>query len=81
MLNAHFVESEALSTVQFQHEAVSVVVATDTKPDGVFAAITCAGVTTVDEDEELNAAGAGIAWTRRVWSCCQISVTSDTREQ
>ena len=63
MLNAHFVETESLSTVQFQHEAVSVIVATDTKPDGAFAAITCTGATDVDEDEKLNDTGGGIAWT------------------
>jgi hypothetical protein len=48
-LNAHFVEVEAPSTVQFQHEEVSVSVATTVKPDGAFAAITCVGVTNIDD--------------------------------
>jgi hypothetical protein len=75
-LNAHFVETEALSTVQFQHKAVSVIVATDTKPDGTFAAITCAGTTDVDEDEELNGTGGGIAWTSS-----GLVMLSDQRDQ
>jgi hypothetical protein len=62
-LNAHFVEVEVPSTVQFQHEEVSVSVATTVKPDGAFGAITCVGVTNIDDDGELNDTGGGIAWT------------------
>jgi hypothetical protein len=75
-LNAHFVEAEVLSTVQFQHEAVSVIVATGTKSDSAFAVITCAGVTEVDEDEEPNAVGGGIAWTSS-----GLVMLSDKRDQ
>jgi hypothetical protein len=62
-LNAHFVEVDGPSTVQFQHEGVSVSVATTLKPDGTFATITCGGVTNIDEDGELDDTGGGIAWT------------------
>jgi hypothetical protein len=62
-LNAHFVEVEAPSAVQFQREEVSVSVATTTKPDGAFAVITCVGVTDIDDDGELSGTGGGIAWT------------------
>jgi hypothetical protein len=53
-LNAHFVEVADPSTVQFEHEGVSVSVATSTKPDGVFATITCVGTADVADDEELH---------------------------
>lgn len=75
-LNAHFVEVEAPSTVQFQHEVVSVSVAATAKPDDVFAAITCVGVTNVDDDEELDDPGAGIAWTSS-----GLVMLSDQRDQ
>jgi len=75
-LNAHFVEAEAPSTVQFQHEAVSVSVATTSTPDGAFAAITCIGVTHIDDDEELNDTGGGIAWTSS-----GLVMLSDQRDQ
>ena len=55
-----FWRQERLGREDAEHEDVSVVVSTVTKPDVVFAAITCAGVTTVDEDEELDAAGATV---------------------
>lgn len=56
-LNAHFVEVEATSAVQFEHESVSVSVATTPKPDGAFATITCLGATKVDEERELHNGG------------------------
>jgi hypothetical protein len=62
--------------VQFQHEAVSVSVAAAAKPDGVFAAITCVGVTNVDDDEELDDPGAGMAWTPS-----GLVMLSDQRDQ
>jgi hypothetical protein len=52
-LNAHFVEAEAPSTVQFGYESVSVSIATTAKPDGAFAAITCLGATEVDDEEKV----------------------------
>lgn len=59
-LNAHFVEVAAPSTVQFEYGGVSVSVATTTKPDGVFATITCVGTSDVDDDEELHDTEGGI---------------------
>lgn len=75
-LNAHFVEVDAPSTVQFQHEAVSVSVMATTEPDHAFAAITCVGITDVDDDEELDDPGAGIAWTSS-----GLVTLSDRRDQ
>lgn len=75
-LNAHFVEVETPSTVQFQHEEVSVSVATTVKPDGAFAAITCVGVTNIDDDGELNYTRGGIAWTSS-----GLVMLSDQRDQ
>lgn len=53
-LNAHFVEAEVPSTVQFEHESVSISVATASKPDGAFATITCVGAADVDDEGELH---------------------------
>jgi hypothetical protein len=58
-LNAHFVEVDAPSAVQFEQDAVSVTVTSAVKPDGVFASITCAGSTEVVDERELHDAGSG----------------------
>jgi hypothetical protein len=48
-LNAHFVELEASSTAQFEHEGVAVTVMMATKPGNSFGTITCIGTVDVDE--------------------------------
>lgn len=58
-LNAHFVEIDAPSAVQFEQEGVSVGVTSAIKPGNVFAVITCVGSTEVDEERELREAGSG----------------------